>query len=276
MRLPWGKFYWDDFDRDCSPLSNEACGVWIRILCIMSRSPRPGSLLHATGHPYTDEDAARAFHLSLDGWTAIRSELLRTGVASHDKHGTLINRRMVREAKERSAERLRKAETCGKRDKSLTAHQNLPESFRQVSGEIPGEKPRSQEARSQKPEAAAIAAAVAPVAPAPATAAMRPVPEPEIDYQEVIRNQAMRMIRLHPPPQGSIPHLESALALRIHDAVNPSGVLAAIEAAHQSACQRQTAKPQRFWPNAARWVADRDDMKGQWTERRKTIDEDLF
>ena len=155
MRLPWGKFYWDDFERDCSPLSNEACGAWIRLLCIMSRSPRPGSLLHATGHPYTDEDAARALRLSLDGWLAVSAELLRTGVASHDKHGTLINRRMVREAKERSSERIRKAENYQKRANPLSHQRKFPEVFREVSGDFPGEKP---EARSQKPEAAASAA----------------------------------------------------------------------------------------------------------------------
>lgn len=279
MRLPWDKFCYSDFERDTAVLSNEATGIWIRILCRTWTSPRRGYLLHATGRPFTDDDAANWLRVSVERWREVKDELLRTGVASSGKGGVIFNRRQVRDEETRGKERLKKGEQRQIQRKSLSNHQKCPPSVPSdvpaLSRDCPGENQKS-EYRSQNTEAAAIAAAVAPVAPAPAAAATRPVSDPEIDYQEVIRNQAMRMIRAHPPPQGGIPHLEAALALRIHEAVNPSGVLAAIEAAHKLACERQKAKPERYWPNAARWVADRDDMKGEPTERRKTIDEDLF
>lgn len=95
------------------------------------------------------------------------------------------------------------------------------------------------------------------------------------DFQVLTHQQALRMIQIHPKPQGSIPHLTSALQLRLMGAVNPAGVLASIEAAHSAACKRQQQAPASFWPTAARWVADMDDLKGAPPARRQH-DDDLY
>lgn len=270
-KLPWAKFFWDDFERDTACLDLATRGAWISILCIMSRSPRPGYLLHATGHPYTDEDTARNLHLSNDEWLAVRSELLRTGVSSQDSHGTLFNRRMVKEAKDRSQERLRRAEersrgkpeSCGKPDKALSHQRKCPEVVREMSGECPGERP---EARSQMPETTSADADV--VASAAASPPREPVPQPDWsgpDWQVECRDLAIRMIRLHPEPKGNLPYLEAALQRAIVGAVNPGSVLASIESVHAAACAQQSRQPRKNWPVANRWVSDGDYLKGEPT-----------
>jgi len=93
------------------------------------------------------------------------------------------------------------------------------------------------------------------------------------DLDQLIHDQARRMIQIHPEPAGSIPYLQSALERRLLGAANPAGVLASIETVHRAACDRQKRKPARFWPTASRWVADQDDMKGVPTDES---DDGLF
>jgi hypothetical protein len=173
---------------------------------------------------------------------------------------------MVREAKERSAERIRKAETCGKRDKSLSNHENFPESFRESSAEIPGEKP---EARSQKPrsqEAAAVAAAVPPdsgraapaAPPGPVgrdlTAAEWAQPDPTVEAHRLVD----RLMQLHPKP-GNAQLAQAALARILAGAANMAGVCADIERKHSAWVAYWSQLPRSaFRPMLHKWFSDGD------------------
>lgn len=259
MRYPWSKFYWDDFERDVRPLSLAARGAWISLLCVMSRAPRPGFLLYASGHPLSDSDIAKDLGIAESEWLSIRHELVeKTGVAKQDRQGTLYNSRMTREAEERSKDRLRKAEDCGKRDKYQSTQRKLPDKIRESSIEIPPKKP---EARSQKPDTTATIVAVAvpaaPAAPAARLAELTPEewaePDPTVEAYSLVN----RLMRVHPKP-GNLQLAQQAAARVLAGAVNMRGVLADIEAKHEAWRQYWQADAKVFKPMLHRWFQDGD------------------
>lgn len=259
-RLPWDKFYYSDFERATQHLSNDLVGVWMRILCRTWESPRTGYLLHPSGTPFTDEDCARLAHLSVDGWRQVKDELIRTGVCSVDKSGTLYNRRQVRDAESRSGSRIRKAEERSRKgekpDKSLSNQQNCHSDVTPESQRCHREK---LEVRSQKSDTAAIAAVVPAAAAQPAArlAELTPEewaePDPTVEAFDLVN----RLMKLHPKP-GNLQLAQQAAVQVLAGAVNMRGVLADIEAKHEAWRAYWADNPKQFRPMLHRWFQDGD------------------
>ena len=275
MRLPWDKFCYSDFERDTAVLSNEATGIWIRILCRTWTSPRRGFLLHATGKPFTDEDAATWLRISVERWREVKDELLRTGVASAEKGTVIYNRRQVNDEKERAKERLKKGEQRQNQRKSLSNHEkcpgvvphDVPHVVPALSRDCPGENQKS-EVRSQNIEAAAIAAAVVPpVSGRAAPPAARPIRTPELTPDEwdqpdptvEAHRLVNRLMRLHPKP-GNAQLAQAALARILVGAVNMAAVCADIERNHAAWAAYWQEEPKAFRPMLHRWFQDGDYM----------------
>lgn len=116
-KLPAFQFYPGDWVQDTGPLSLAAKGAWIDLLCAMWRSQTRGTLtLSLLGY-------TRLIRATADQAKAAISELIDMGICDAEIDGqkvknlplvtdgnvivTLINRRMVREEKERNSTRLR-------------------------------------------------------------------------------------------------------------------------------------------------------------------------
>lgn len=272
-KLPWDKFCYVDFERDTSVLSNEATGIWIRLLCRTWASPRRGYLLHATGKPFTDDDAANMLRVSVERWREVKDELLRTGVASSGKGGVLYNRRQVRDEQQRSGERLRKGESRQESLKSLAHQQQRPEVVRPSVREVSGNFPAENQNQNQNQNTAAIAAVVPAAAPPP-----RPEPPrtPELTREEWDQpdptaeayNLVNRLMKIHPKP-GNAQLAQAAAARVLAGAVNMRGLLADIEAKHEAWREYWARKPKSFRPMLHRWFQDGDYMNAPVTQQEK-------
>lgn len=96
-------FYAEDHlrDRALRSVSLAARGLWMDLLCLMHRSPRPGFLLHPNGDRLSAEDVAR---LAVAAPVEVESCLRELGAASVfgvAEDGTLFSRRMVRDERKR-------------------------------------------------------------------------------------------------------------------------------------------------------------------------------
>jgi len=100
--LPWGKFFWKDWltDPALSVCSLAAQGLWMRMLCIMSMSEPLGHFkLPPTRR--ADSDAKQIARMCLADARQVRpllDELETRGVLSRDEAGTIVSRRMIRDA----------------------------------------------------------------------------------------------------------------------------------------------------------------------------------
>jgi hypothetical protein len=100
--LPWGKFFWKDWltDPALSVCSLAAQGLWMRMLCIMSMSEPPG---HFTLPPSRKDisEARQVARLCLADARLVRAlleELETRRVFSRNEGGTIVSRRMIRDA----------------------------------------------------------------------------------------------------------------------------------------------------------------------------------
>ena len=140
MKLPWLKFFpsdWlsDEALRGCSP---SARGLWVDMICLMSKSKRHGYLM-AGDRPMGAEQLARIFGETLEKTSELLVELAQAGVYSIDKD-FIFSRRMVKDEGGRKSNR----------DRVLRwRNANVTEMKRFCNGNVMGQKP---EARSQRPE----------------------------------------------------------------------------------------------------------------------------
>lgn len=105
MKLPSFQFYPGDWVQDTRPLSLAAKGAWIDLLCAMWRSQTRGKLtLSMLGY-------SRVIGATVDQTTSVIAELTDMHVCDSvtESNGeiTLINRRMLREEKQRESTRIR-------------------------------------------------------------------------------------------------------------------------------------------------------------------------
>jgi len=109
-------FYVGDWLKDTSlrSVSVEARGVWIDMLCLMHESARRGYLQHANGKPVTLDQLARMTGCSTEQVSRLLQELIDSGVCSCTAHGSIYNRRMVRDEQKRL-----KCSEAGKRGVTL-------------------------------------------------------------------------------------------------------------------------------------------------------------
>lgn len=89
--------------RRCSPAAR---GVWMDMLCLMFECPERGVLASLAG-PWTDQEIAGAVSGETPVVLAAINELVAKGVASRRADGAIVSRRLVRDEKERRADRLR-------------------------------------------------------------------------------------------------------------------------------------------------------------------------
>lgn len=104
-KAPAFQFYVGDWMQDTRPLSLSAKGAWIDLLCAMWRSQSRGTLtLPIVGY-------ARLIGASVEQTKTVIDELIEMRICDSETDGngnvTLINRRMIREQKERESTRLR-------------------------------------------------------------------------------------------------------------------------------------------------------------------------
>lgn len=100
MKQPAFQFYVGDWLSDVAlrAVSSASRGLWIDMLCLMWQAPRRGYLQHANGHPFTQEQLARATGNSVDEVASMLQELEDCGVLSRSGDGAVFSRRMVRDA----------------------------------------------------------------------------------------------------------------------------------------------------------------------------------
>lgn len=98
---PYDTFFWIDWENDenLKQCSDAAQGIWMRLLCIMARSPERGVLMLGKW-PAGRREIVKPLAAYLgreEGYLeAIIDELVNSETASLDEQGRIINRRMVR------------------------------------------------------------------------------------------------------------------------------------------------------------------------------------
>ena len=107
-KLPAIQFYTMDWltDPAVRSISIAARGLWIDLLCLMSRSERRGYLIHKTGKPMTHRQIARISGESDDVVYKLLQEMEDVEVYSRDADGIIYSRRMVRDEEERAKKRV--------------------------------------------------------------------------------------------------------------------------------------------------------------------------
>ena len=95
---PWMKFFPADWRSDpalrmCSLASR---GLWMEMLCVMHEASPRGYLV-VNGKPMQERQIASLAGCAIDETRQYLDELRDAGVFSHDEHGTIYSRRMVRE-----------------------------------------------------------------------------------------------------------------------------------------------------------------------------------
>lgn len=110
-KLPWGKFYWNDWRGDprVKACGYAARGLWIEMLCIMAESD-PTGYLTVGGTSLEITTLARLTGGTESEVNSLLNELERNGVFSRDRHGRIYSRRMTDDA--------RKSKTAQKNGKS--------------------------------------------------------------------------------------------------------------------------------------------------------------
>jgi len=106
-KLPAIQFYTMDWltDPAVRSISIAARGLWIDLLCHMSRSARRGYLIHKTGKPMTIKQIARIAGESEATCKELMEEMESVEVFSYDADGVMYSRRMVRDEEERTKKR---------------------------------------------------------------------------------------------------------------------------------------------------------------------------
>lgn len=101
-KLPWFKFYPSDWRAEPSlrMVSLEARGLWIECLCLMHEAEPYGHLL-VRGQPLEVPALAAIVGAPEQIVRACLHELEEAGALSYNKDGTVVSRRMVRDAKNR-------------------------------------------------------------------------------------------------------------------------------------------------------------------------------
>jgi hypothetical protein len=101
---PHDTVFWNDIEHDekLKTASYAAAGFWLRHLLPMAARSRERGVILVDGHPCIyGKDLTQVLANILPGGLEVIStlldELVRTGTASVDRHGRLINRRMVKE-----------------------------------------------------------------------------------------------------------------------------------------------------------------------------------
>lgn len=171
---PWGKWFWSDYlaDPGVRASSLQARGLWMEIISYIALNTlgRPGHL-EVNGRPVTDSELANLVGSASDLVAAALAELERNRVFDRAGDGTIVCRRILREAKRR-----RVAAENGRRGgvaKSLKDKANsslLWQNSSKTDGKTPSETPSKNvatptvfanekrwptldpEARSQSPE----------------------------------------------------------------------------------------------------------------------------
>lgn len=98
---PYDTFFWIDWENDenLKQCSDAAQGIWMRLLCIMARSPERGVLMLGRW-PAGRHEIVKPLAAYLgreEGYLdAVIDELVNSETASLDDRGRIINRRMVR------------------------------------------------------------------------------------------------------------------------------------------------------------------------------------
>ena len=161
--LPWGKFWWKDWlaDPALSVCSLAAQGLWMRMLCIMSMCEPPG---HFSLPPTRrkESEAKQVARMCLADARQVRpllEELETRGVSSRNDGGTIISRRMIRDAKLVESGRAtaeKRAPTPGAVRSRLAREQTLAVTRSRPSGKwrsrtkLPPKRPRASRSRDRK------------------------------------------------------------------------------------------------------------------------------
>lgn len=97
----FSKFYWSDWQADpCLRRTSLAGrGLWIEMLSIMATGPKPGYLTVAGNEELPPSDLARIIGATEQEVADLLAELERNHVFSRDRHGKIISRRIIRDAK---------------------------------------------------------------------------------------------------------------------------------------------------------------------------------
>jgi hypothetical protein len=98
-KLPYINFFVNDWlaDIQLHQCSVEARGVWIDLLCLMTKSTRYGFLLNGNGRPFTMEQLALSLRIGQPKLVSCIAELEAEGVFSRDEHGVIFSRRLIRD-----------------------------------------------------------------------------------------------------------------------------------------------------------------------------------
>jgi hypothetical protein len=107
MKLPWLKFYGSDWlsDEALRSCSVESRGLWIDMICLMTKSETYGHLLIG-GKPARAEQLGRIVGLTTQRTMELLDELNSAGVFSFEGE-TIISRRLVKEHNSRGNNNLR-------------------------------------------------------------------------------------------------------------------------------------------------------------------------
>lgn len=105
-KLPWGKFYWNDWRGDprLKACGYAARGLWIEMLCIMAESD-PTGYLTVGGTSLEITTLARLTGGTESEVNYLLNELERNGVFSRDRHGRIYSRRMTDDSKKSKVSR---------------------------------------------------------------------------------------------------------------------------------------------------------------------------
>jgi hypothetical protein len=97
---PWFPFFVQDYmaDEAVKSVSLAAQGLWVRMLCLMHRSPRRGILLKPSGEQPDSKWLASQIGASEPEVAELLKELESEKVFSRNENGSIYNRRMRKEA----------------------------------------------------------------------------------------------------------------------------------------------------------------------------------
>jgi hypothetical protein len=103
---PWMKFYPNDWQADpqLGSCSASARGIWMEMLCLMHRAQPYGYLL-VNGSSPTEQALSLICRVGQRELKAAISELRAAGVFDETSDGTILSRRMVRDAQKEASNR---------------------------------------------------------------------------------------------------------------------------------------------------------------------------
>lgn len=130
-------WFWSDWagDQAVRSLTPAERGLWIDLLALAATGNPTGYVCDAQGEPLAVEQIARFANCSAAEAVSLIDGILKKGVASRDRTGRLLNRRMVRDL-ELSVKRRR----AGKAGGYVTAMKWHAKPG--VPGQVPGQVPR--------------------------------------------------------------------------------------------------------------------------------------